>query len=113
MPATQANKDLRPLCHEHLLEMRLNQSFLKNGGDATQATAYGCTEPDCPVRYNPTRAYFMLSQNGNRDEIDMLPKVRCFLDGTPMYLAEISPEREASACGNARSAARDARMRKA
>jgi len=58
MPATQPSKDLRPLCHEHLLEMRLNRSFLNNG-----------------------------------DEMDMLPKVRCFLDGMPMYLAEIHPEK--------------------
>src|SRR5437870_10183660 len=62
MPATQPSKDLRPLCHEHLLEMRLNRSFLNNGDDATQATTYGCTEPDCLVRYNTHRGYFMLSQ---------------------------------------------------
>jgi hypothetical protein len=93
MPATQPSKDLRPLCHEHLLEMRLNRNFLNNGGDATQATAYGCTEPACLVRYNTSRGYFLLSQNGNGDEMDMLPKVRCLLDGMPMYLAEIHPEK--------------------
>jgi hypothetical protein len=93
MPATQPSKDLRPLCHEHLLEMRLNRNFLNNGGDATQATAYGCTEPACLVRYNTSRGYFLLSQNGNGDEMEMLPKVRCFLDGMPMYLAEIHPEK--------------------
>src|SRR6266550_760103 len=72
MPATQPSKDLRPLCHEHLLEMRLNRSFLNNGDDATQATTYGCTEPDCLVRYNTHRGYFMLSQNGNGDEEDLV-----------------------------------------
>src|SRR5437667_10619783 len=93
MPATQPSKDLRPLCHEHLLEMRLNRSFLNNGDDATQATTYGCTEPDCLLRYNPYRGYFMLSQNGNRRETHMLPIVRCVLDGMPMYLEDIHPEK--------------------
>ena len=99
MPASHPGKDLRPFCHEHLLEMRLNRSFSNNGGDATQATTYGCTEPDCLVCYNTYRGYFMLSQNENRDEMDLLPKVRCFLDAVPMYLAEIHPEkRQARSC---------------
>ena len=90
MPANQAKNDLRPLCHEHRLEMRLNRS-LNNGGNATQA-AYGCTEPACLVHYNSSRGYFM-SQDGNRDEMASLPKVRCPLDGAPMFLAEISPDK--------------------
>jgi hypothetical protein len=93
MPVAHQSKHLRQFCHEHLLEMRLNRSSLNNGGDATRATTYGCTKPDCLVRYNPSRGYFMLSQNGNRDEMDVLAKVRCFLDGAPLYLAEISPEK--------------------
>ncbi len=31
----------------------------------------------------------MLSQDGNANELDMVPSVRCPRDGTPMYLAEI------------------------
>jgi hypothetical protein len=93
MPATHPSKDLRPLCHEHLLEMTLNRRFSNNGGDATQAPTYGCTEPACLVHYNIYHGYFMPGQDENRDELAMLPKVRCFLDGVPMYLAEISPKK--------------------
>jgi hypothetical protein len=81
MPATQPSKKLRALCHEHHVEMRLNQSL-----------TYVCTEHDCLVRYNTSRGYFMLSQNGNIEE-DMVPRVRCPHDGAPMYLDEISVEK--------------------
>jgi hypothetical protein len=93
MPGTQQSNDFRPLCHEHLLEMRPNSTFLNSEGDGTQAIAYACTERDCLVRYNTSRGYFIPSQNGNRDEMDMLPKVRCFHDGAPMYLAKTNPEK--------------------
>jgi hypothetical protein len=84
MPAAQPSKDLRVLCHEHLLEMNRES-------DGTQAITHGCMEADCLVHYNTSRGYFMLNQSGNQDETDMVPKVRCFLDGAPMYLAEINP----------------------
>jgi len=90
MPATQPSKDLRPLCYEHHVEMSLNGSSLNSEGDGMMA--YGCTESDCLARYNISRGYFMPSQNGNGDAMDM-PRVRCFSDGAPMYLAEISPEK--------------------
>ena len=93
MPATQPSKELRAFCHEHHVKMRLDQSLLNSEGDPAQTFAYACTEPDCLVRYNMYRGYFILSQNGNGDEMDMVPKVRCFLDGAPMYLAEINPEK--------------------
>jgi hypothetical protein len=51
MPATQPSTDphaLDVLCHQHHLEMRLNQG-VRSEGDGTQAIAYGCTEPDCRV----------------------------------------------------------------
>jgi len=93
MPANQPSKNPHPLCHEHLLEMRLNPSFLNSEGDGTRAIAYTCMEPDCIVHYGTSRGYFILSQNGNMEGMDMVPKVRCFLDGAPMYLAEINPEK--------------------
>jgi len=68
--------------------MRLNQSLVNSDGDATQTLAYACTEPDCLVHYNIYRGYFILSQDGNTNELDMVPRVRCLHDGTPMYLAE-------------------------
>lgn len=93
MPATQPTKELRPFCHEHHVEMRLSQGLSDNGGDLTQTLAYACTEPDCLVRYNAYRGYFIRSQSGSTDDLDMVPSVRCLHDGAPMYLAEIDPER--------------------
>ncbi len=94
MPATQPSKELRALCHEHHAEMRLNQSLLNSEGDPIQKLAYACTQPDCLVHYNIYRGYFMLSQNGNTNELDMVPNVRCPHDGTPMYLAEVDPDKK-------------------
>jgi hypothetical protein len=91
MPATQPTKELRVLCHEHHAAMRLNQSLLKSEDDAKYTLAYACTEPDCLVHYSIYRGYFILSQNGNTNELDMVPRVQCPHDGTPMYLAEIDP----------------------
>lgn len=88
MPATQPSKELRALCYEHHVKMRLNRSLVNSDGDATQTLAYACTEPDCLVHYNIYRGYFILSQDGNTNELDMVPRVRCLHDGTPMYLAE-------------------------
>jgi hypothetical protein len=91
MPATQPSMDLRPLCYEHHLEMKLNRNLLNSENGETQTTAYRCTDPDCLVHYDTSRGYFLLSQNGDRDKTEALPDVRCFKDGAPMYLAEISP----------------------
>jgi hypothetical protein len=93
MPATQPSKELRPLCHEHHAEMKLNQSLLNSQDAAKHTFAYACTEPDCPVHYSIYRGYFILSQNGNTNELDMVPSVRCPHEGTLMYLAEIDLEK--------------------
>jgi hypothetical protein len=96
MPATQPSKELRAFCHEHHVEMRLNQSPLNSErDDPTQTLAYACTEPDCLVHYNTYRGYFILSQNGIKNEPDTVPRVRCPHDGTPMYLAEIDLQKRA------------------
>src|SRR3981189_1874300 len=89
MPATQPSKELRALCHEHHVEMRLNQGILNSKGDAKHTLAYACAEPDCLVHYNIYRGYFILNQDGNTNELAMVPRVRCPHDGTPMYLAEV------------------------
>jgi hypothetical protein len=95
MLATQPSKGLRALCHEHHVEMRLNQSLLDSEKDSTQTLAYACTESDCLVRYNIFRGYFMLSRNGSGNHMDTVPEVRCPRDGAPMYLAETNPEKKA------------------
>jgi hypothetical protein len=93
MSAAQPSKELHALCHEHHAEMRLNQILLKSEGQETQTQAYACPWPDCLVHYNITRGYFMLSQDGNMSEPDMVPRVTCPRDGMPMYLAEINLEK--------------------
>jgi hypothetical protein len=91
MPAAQPSKELRALCHEHHIEMRLNRSHVNRNGDATQTPAYACTEPDCLVHYNILRGYFVETKNRNTSENEIVPRVRCPHDGAPMYLAEINP----------------------
>ena len=95
MPAAKSVNELRPLCYEHHREMRLHPGFSNPGGDGTQTVVYSCTQPDCFIRYDLYRGYFLLSQNGNRNEMDILPSLRCVRDGTPLYLAEIDQEKRA------------------
>jgi len=93
MPATQPSKEVRPFCYEHHLEMRLTQGLSDTKDATAQTRSYACTEPDCLVQYNAVRGYFILSQEGTARGLDMVPNVRCLHDGTPMYLAEIDPNK--------------------
>src|ERR1700704_3496051 len=95
MSATRPNEELRALCYEHHGEMRLDLSLLSRERDAGQTLAYACAEPGCLVHYHVSRGYFMPSQDGNGNEPDMVPSVRCLHDGIPMYLAEIDLEKRA------------------
>src|SRR6266478_2676037 len=114
MPATQPTKELRAFCHEHHVEMRLNKNALSNKRDnPTQTLAYACTEPDCLVHYNTYRGYFILSQNGITNEPDTVPSVRCPHDGTPCISLTSICGKGLFACGYARNAIGDARMRRA
>ena len=87
MPATQTRKEFHALCHEHHVQMRLSQVLPKG---QVQKVAYACDEADCFVRYSVSRGYFLSSRKSQASDSALLPKVRCFLDGTPMYLAEIN-----------------------
>jgi len=89
----QMTRRLRALCYEHHVEMMLSQIPGKNEGVDAQMLAYACTEPDCLVHYDSSSGYFIVSQNANTSEVDMVPGVRCAHDGMPMYLAEINPEK--------------------
>ena len=93
MPAAKSVNELRPLCYEHHREMRLHPGFLNPGGDGTQTMVYSCTQPDCFIRYDLYRGYFLLSQNGNRSETEIVPSVTCLQDQAPLYLAEINLEK--------------------
>jgi len=92
--SAQLTKELRALCHEHHVEMRLNKGFSNGEAQATQALTYACTAPDCLVHYDISRGYFQI-QNGSGNEWNQMPKVNCFLDGAPMYLAQIDREKRA------------------
>ena len=88
LPKTGA---LQPLCHEHHLEMRLTQVPLQTGSEPSQTLVYACPEPDCFVHYDGSHGYFIVTDNGNGIDRDMMPEVRCSQDGLPMYLAEVVP----------------------
>ncbi len=92
MPSLQMKRDLSALCYEHHIEMRFGQVVLQTSGERTQILAYTCPEPDCLVRYHASHGYFVADQNGNGNEREMTPNVRCPHDGALMYLAEILPE---------------------
>ena len=89
MPANQPSEALRALCYEHHVEMRLKQNF-SNGEQNTRKTAmFACPEASCLVHYSISGGYFLAIQNGHRNDLEVIPAVRCLDDGTPMYLAEI------------------------
>ena len=89
MPPLQKNSVLQPLCYEHHVEMRLTQLLLQTGNEPAQTLVYACPERNCFVHYNSSRGYFMVTDNGNGIDRDMMPEVWCSRDGLPMYLAEV------------------------
>jgi hypothetical protein len=95
MPIAQLRMEIKALCHEHHIQMKLNQIFVTTDGARTQVPAYACPEPDCVVHYSSSHGYFIPSQNGNGVETNsLMPRVRCEMDGMPMYLVEVLPERK-------------------
>jgi hypothetical protein len=95
MPIAEPSTKIHALCHEHHIQMELNQIFVTTDGARTQVPAYGCSEPDCFVHYSSSHGYFIPSQNGSGIETDsLMPRVRCEKDGMPMYLVEVLPERK-------------------
>jgi hypothetical protein len=65
MPPLENSSALKPLCHEHHLQMRLTQVPLQTGSEPTQALVYACPEPDCFVNYNSSRGYFIVTDKRN------------------------------------------------
>jgi hypothetical protein len=82
------------LCYEHHIEMKLVQVLLKLRSEAAETLVYACPEPGCQVRYQNLRGYFVVVQEANTIERDMVPTVRCSQDGQLMYLAEVRPEKK-------------------
>jgi hypothetical protein len=92
MPAAQPSKQFQPLCYEHHSRMEVSGSPITSSGDIARYS-YACAESDCVVHYSDSCGYFIVGQNGNPNELDMVPKVRCRQDDMPMYLAEVKPEK--------------------
>jgi len=90
--------EIHALCYEHHIQMQPNQIFVGTDGVRTQVLAYACPEPDCFVHYSSSYGYFIPSRNGSGIETigtdPLMPRVRCEMDGMPMYLVEVLPERK-------------------
>src|ERR1700704_200872 len=87
-PPLPENSALQPLCHEHHLEMRLTVPQ-QTASELEQTLVYACPEPGCFVHYDGSRGYFIVTDNGNGIDRDMMPEVWCSHDGLPMYLAQV------------------------
>lgn len=91
MLANQLANSLQPLCYEHHTEMRLVHMPSGNGTEPVQEPKYACQESDCPVFFTSTAGYFVSPHETAQVEEEILPRVRCPNDATPMYLKEIRP----------------------
>jgi len=93
MSASQPSETVRALCYEHHVGMSLSQSLSNGGENSWQTATHACPQTDCLVHYSISRGYFLPSQNGHENDLEVIPAVRCLDDGTPMYLAEIDPDK--------------------
>jgi len=91
MPFAQPARELRALCHEHHVNMRLSQIALMVEGDLRIIPAYACPHPDCFVCYAASHGYFIATKHGQMER-DGTPRVTCPRDGQPMYLAGTNPK---------------------
>ena len=91
MPAVQPCKELRPLCHEHHVNMRRTEIALMIEGEPTPTPAYACPVTDCPVRYGTSHGYY-IAKECVLMERDMTPRHTCPHHQQFMYLAETNLE---------------------
>jgi hypothetical protein len=89
----EKSMNLRALCYEHHVEMKLTWFLFTTQGKRIQMSGYRCPEPGCSVHYNSSQGYFLLNQNRGQMETDSVPRVECKHDGTLMYLAEVQLQR--------------------
>jgi len=81
MSIEKTKTDLRPLCYEHHLEMKLLDVLPKRN---ISGLVYTCPKPDCFIHYNGPVGYFVVSS---------IPRTRCPHHGVRMYLAEVRPRK--------------------
>jgi hypothetical protein len=87
----ESRLDLHVLCHEH--HQRLGLETLPVEDHGVTLVVYACPNRGCRVHYNSSQGYFILSGNGHGVATGPISNVRCKDDGTPMFLAEIRPEK--------------------
>lgn len=95
MTATQIRSEFLPFCYEHHIVMNPDQILSTTEERPTHEATFACIEPDCLVRYNSSKGYFLLAEDasGNGVKPEPGPRVRCERDGAAMYLSEFLPER--------------------
>lgn len=86
-------KYIRPLCHEHHVEMGFKQTPPEDQKQPRQFLTYACPELGCPIHYNALKGYFIIAPDASQTERDITPRVRCLRDNAPMYLTAI-PRRD-------------------
>ncbi|HYY72456.1 MAG TPA: hypothetical protein VE778_02575 [Candidatus Bathyarchaeia archaeon] len=74
--------DLDVLCYQHHREMGLEP------GGKSEGASFRCEEPGCLIRFNASRGYFLGTQDKMTLQEEILPRVFCSSDKSPMYLAE-------------------------
>lgn len=86
---TVSARAIHPLCHEHHVPMTRPHTVIVS----RELMTYACPQPDCPVRYQVSKGYFMAStENCAQDGSSTLPRVTCPVDSHPMYLGETHRE---------------------
>lgn len=61
-------------------------------GRESEDALFRCQEPGCLIRYGTSRGYFLDTQDKMTLEQEILPRVSCPVDESPMYLAEAQTE---------------------
>lgn len=85
---TRTRKDLHHvLCYQHHAVM-----LLEPLSEPAEKPVYICREPGCLIRYNSTDGYFLHTEDARTIQEELPPRVNCFNDERPMYLAEVRPE---------------------
>ena len=86
---TGTGKHVHVLCFQRHTEMLANLL-----SESAQGVLHACREPGCPARYDSSRGYFIDGNSVENTEREITPRVTCSVDGQPMYLAEVMPERK-------------------
>lgn len=86
---------IQPLCYEHHVPMTPPQMIVVS----PEFLTYACPQPECPVRYQASKGYFLVAREkhdrGGPDAQEgrsALPRVLCPIDWHPMYLRETQRE---------------------